>query len=121
MGHARYADESHRYARREDWDCLMWAWDSLPEVRAKWGGPGPWRQSAGGEARFALVPLVLSQQVFVFLRSLAKVGYYAGSSEALTRVPPPEYSYVPAPAVDLPLSVDRGPDEIAIDHPPRAV
>jgi hypothetical protein len=77
--------------------------------------------SAGGEARFALVPLVLSQQVFVFLRSLAKVGYYAGISEALTRVPPPEYSYVPAPAVDLPLSVDRGPDEIAIDHPPRAV
>lgn len=77
--------------------------------------------SAGGEARFALVPLILSQQVFVFLRSLAKVGYYAGISEALTRVPPPEYSYVPAPAVDLPLSVDRGADEIAIDHPPRTV
>jgi hypothetical protein len=77
--------------------------------------------SAGGEARFALVPLILSQQVFVFLRSLAKVGYYAGISEALTRVPPPEYSYVPAPAVDHPLSVDRGPDEIALDHPPRTV
>lgn len=77
--------------------------------------------SAGGEARFALVPLILSQQVFVFLRSLAKVGYYAGISEALTRVPPPEYSYVPAPAVDLPLSVDRGPDEVPFDNPPRTV
>ena len=34
--------------------------------------------SAGGEARFALVPLILTQQVFVFLRLLVKVGYYAG-------------------------------------------
>ena len=53
MGSASYADESHRYARREDWDCLMWAWDEIPEVQAKWGGPGPWRQSAGCEARYA--------------------------------------------------------------------
>ena len=52
---------------------------------------------AGGEARFALVPLILTQQVFVFVRSLVKVGYYAGISEALTRTPSPEYSYV-APA-----------------------
>jgi hypothetical protein len=50
--------------------------------------------SAGGEARFALVPLILSQQVFVFVRLLFKVGYYAGISEALTRTPSPEYSYV---------------------------
>jgi hypothetical protein len=50
--------------------------------------------SAGGEARFALVPLILTQQVFVFVRLLIKVGYYAGISEALTRMPEPEYSYV---------------------------
>jgi len=49
--------------------------------------------SAGGEARFALAPLILSQQVFVFLRCLIKVGYYAGISEALTRTLSPEYSY----------------------------
>jgi len=54
--------------------------------------------SAGGEARFALVPLIAAQQVFVFLRLLVKVGYYAGISEALSRTPSPEYSYVPAPA-----------------------
>ncbi len=54
--------------------------------------------SAGGEARFALVPLILSQQVFVFVRLLIKVGYYAGISETLTRAPSPEYSYVPRPA-----------------------
>lgn len=52
--------------------------------------------SAGGEARFALVPLILSQQVFVFIRCLIKVGYYAGISEALTRTISPEYSYAPA-------------------------
>jgi hypothetical protein len=57
--------------------------------------------SAGGEARFALVPLILSQQVFVFVRLLVKVGYYAGISEALTRTPSPEYSYV---APDAPAS-----------------
>jgi len=50
--------------------------------------------SAGGEARFALVPLILTQQVFVFVRLLLKIGYYAGVSEALTRAPSPEYSYV---------------------------
>ncbi len=55
--------------------------------------------SAGGEARLALVPLILIQQVFVFVRLLVKVGYYAGISEALSRDPSPEYSYVaPAPA-----------------------
>jgi hypothetical protein len=54
--------------------------------------------SAGGEARFALVPLILTQQVFVFLRLLVKVGYYAGISEALTRAPSPEYAYAPEPA-----------------------
>ncbi|MEK7424513.1 MAG: hypothetical protein AAB131_11820 [Actinomycetota bacterium] len=41
-----------RYARREDWDCLMWAWNELPEVQQRWGGPSPWRQSAGGEKRY---------------------------------------------------------------------
>jgi hypothetical protein len=63
--------------------------------------------SAGGEARFALVPLILAQQVFVFVRLLIKIGYYAGISEALTRVPSPEYSYVsssaPAAAHESPL------------------
>ena len=76
--------------------------------------------SAGGEARFALVPLILAQQVFVFLRSLLKVGYYAGVSEALTRVPSPEYSYVPA-AAEAAASVDRAADEPAIDGPTGAV
>ncbi len=63
--------------------------------------------SAGGEARLALAPLILIQQVFVFVRLLVKVGYYAGISEALSRDPSPEYSYVapaptpaPAPAGD---------------------
>jgi hypothetical protein len=51
--------------------------------------------SGGGEARFALVPLILAQQVFVFVRLLIKIGYYAAISEALTRIPSPEYSYVP--------------------------
>jgi hypothetical protein len=53
--------------------------------------------SAGGEARFALVPLILTQQVFVFVRCLLKVGYYASVSEVLTRVPAPEYAYLPRP------------------------
>jgi hypothetical protein len=52
-GTMSYADESHRYARREDWDCLMWAWDAIPEVQEHFGGPGPWRQAAGGETRYA--------------------------------------------------------------------
>lgn len=72
--------------------------------------------SAGGEARFALVPLILAQQVFVFLRSLLKVGYYAGVSEALTRVPSPEYSYAPPPAAEAPPpSVDRAAHEPTLD------
>ncbi|HKD10736.1 MAG TPA: hypothetical protein VKE50_01625 [Thermoanaerobaculia bacterium] len=61
--------------------------------------------SAGGEARLALVPLILTQQVFVFVRLLVKVGYYAGISDALSRDPSPEYSYVPpAPASPPPES-----------------
>lgn len=31
----------------------MWAWETIPEVQERWGGPGPWRQSAGGEKRYA--------------------------------------------------------------------
>ncbi len=58
--------------------------------------------SAGGEARFALVPLILAQQVFVFVRLLFKVGYYAAISEALTRAPSPEYSYVAGSAPPVP-------------------
>ena len=54
--------------------------------------------SAGGEARFALAPLILSQQVFVFLRCLLKVGYYAAVAEALTRTQSPEYAYASASA-----------------------
>ncbi len=76
--------------------------------------------SAGGEARFALVPLILAQQVFVFLRSLLKVGYYAGVSEALTRVPSPEYSYVPEAVATSP-SVAPAPDETALDGSPGAI
>ncbi len=76
--------------------------------------------SAGGEARFALVPLILTQQVFVFLRSLIKVGYYAGISEALTRTPSPEYSYVAGPpsAAPVPPAAD---DEPALENPAGAV
>ena len=48
-----YTDESHRYARPEDRDCLMWAWNEIPEVQATFGGPGPWRQTCGGEKRYA--------------------------------------------------------------------
>jgi hypothetical protein len=58
--------------------------------------------SAGGEARLALVPLILIQQVFVFVRLLVKVGYYAGISEALSRDPSPEYSYVAPTAAPPP-------------------
>jgi hypothetical protein len=74
--------------------------------------------SAGGEARFALVPLILTQQVFVFLRLLVKVGYYAGISEALTRTPSPEYSYVAAPPASPP---PPGDDEPALERPASAV
>jgi hypothetical protein len=67
---------------------------------------------AGGEARFALVPLILTQQAFVFLRLLVKVGYYAGISEALSRDRSPEYSYVAA----LPPSAEaRALDEAPLD------
>lgn len=74
--------------------------------------------SAGGEARFALVPLILTQQVFVFLRLLVKVGYYAAVSEALTRAPSPEYSYVPAPPVS---AEPRARDERPLDAAPERV
>jgi hypothetical protein len=81
--------------------------------------------SAGGEARFALVPLILTQQVFVFVRLFVKVGYYAGVSEALTRAPSPEYSYAPAP---VPAAKDSlapaepgGHDEGPVEHPAGGV
>jgi len=76
---------------------------------------------AGGEARFALVPLILTQQVFVFVRSLVKVGYYAGISEALTRTPPPEYSYVPAPAGGAPSGKAEVADDGAVELPAGSV
>lgn len=63
--------------------------------------------SAGGEARLALGPLILTQQVFVFVRLLIKIGYYAGISEALTRAPSPEYSYV----AETPAPVDTAATE----------
>lgn len=73
--------------------------------------------SAGGEARFALVPLILTQQVFVFVRLLVKVGYYAGISEALTRAPSPEYSYVSPASLPGPVSRKAGAsDEGALDR-----
>ena len=79
--------------------------------------------SAGGEARFALVPLILTQQVFVFVRLLVKVGYYAGVSEALMRAPSPEYSYVPvaAPAESAPAGEARAHDEASLDRPAGGV
>ncbi|MCA1582227.1 MAG: hypothetical protein LC796_12735 [Acidobacteria bacterium] len=77
--------------------------------------------SAGGEARFALVPLILTQQVFVFLRSLIKVGYYAGISEALTRTPSPEYSYVAAPSSAAPVAPPAPDDEPPLENPAGAV
>lgn len=76
--------------------------------------------SAGGEARFALVPLILTQQVFVLVRLFVKVAYYAGVSEALTRAPSPEYSYAPATAPaprDLAPSETGAVDEGPVDHP----
>ncbi len=75
--------------------------------------------SAGGEARLALVPLILTQQVFVFLRLLVKVGYYAGVSEALTRTPSPEYSFVAASAPASPAPA--GDDEAALERPAEGV
>ena len=73
---------------------------------------------AGGEARFALVPLILTQQAFVFLRLLVKVGYYAGVSEALSRDRSPEYSYVAAPVVS---AETRALDETPLDRAPEGV
>jgi hypothetical protein len=70
--------------------------------------------SAGGEARVALAPLILTQQVFVFVRLLIKIGYYAGVSEALTRAPQPEYSYVAAPGAAG--SAPPAPDEAPLDR-----
>ena len=75
---------------------------------------------AGGEARFALVPLILTQQVFVFVRCLVKVGYYAGVSEALTRVPPPEYSYVAPPGEAASRSAEAA-DDGAVEGAPGRV
>ena len=75
--------------------------------------------SAGGEARFALVPLILTQQAFVFIRLLVKVGYYAGVSEALTRTPHPEYSYVAAPTPSS--AAATGEDEPALQDSPGGV
>ncbi|MGH9317956.1 MAG: hypothetical protein ACRD1P_12725 [Thermoanaerobaculia bacterium] len=78
--------------------------------------------SAGGEARFALVPLILTQQVFVFVRLLLKVGYYAGISEALTRAPSPEYSYVSPGPLPGPGSRKAGAsDKGALDGLPGGV
>ncbi len=75
--------------------------------------------SAGGEARFALVPLILAQQFFVFVRLLIRVGYYAAVSEALTRTPEPEYSYVGGRPGPLPRRVTRrspaAPNETQLD------
>lgn len=74
--------------------------------------------SAGGEARLALVPLILTQQVFVFLRLLVKVGYYVGISEALTRMPSPEYSYVAASTAVAASAAAGAADEPLLERPP---
>jgi hypothetical protein len=75
---------------------------------------------AGGEARFALVPLILTQQFFVFVRCLVKVGYYAAVSEALTRTPSPEYSYVPSAAEEV-LAKPETADDGALQGPAGGV
>ncbi len=94
---------------------LVWSCLSTGGLYLIWLVADP---SAGGEARLALVPLILTQQVFVFVRLLVKVGYYAGISEALTRTPSPEYSYVAAPAVSVPPAPD---DEAALERPAGAI
>ncbi len=76
---------------------------------------------AGGEARFALVPLILTQQVFVFVRSLVKVGYYAAISEALTRTPSPEYSYRPSAGEPAASGKTEVADDGALQGPPAGV
>jgi hypothetical protein len=88
---------------------LFWAVGATVALYLVWLVADP---SAGGEARFALVPLILTQQIFVFVRLLVKVGYYAGISEALTRTPSPEYSYAPGPAPASPPPA--GDDEPAL-------
>ena len=75
---------------------------------------------AGGEARFALVPLILTQQVFVFVRSLVKVGYYAAVSEALLRTPSPEYSYAPSSGEPV-LPKAEAADDGALESPAGGV
>jgi hypothetical protein len=76
--------------------------------------------SAGGEARLALLPLIATQQVFVFLRCLLKVGYYAAVSEVLTKAPAPEYAYLPRPegaasaAPAEPQTPDSPPDAASV-------
>jgi hypothetical protein len=95
---------------------LVWAVASTVALYLVWFVADP---SAGGEARFALVPLIITQQVFVFARLLVKVGYYAGISEALTRAPSPEYSYVPAPPA--PSAPPPGEDEPALQDSPGGV
>jgi hypothetical protein len=75
--------------------------------------------SAGGEARFALVPLILAQQFFVFVRLLIRVGYYAAVSEALTRTPEPEYSYVAGAAPGSTSSAGT-PQAASPGNPPAA-
>lgn len=76
---------------------------------------------AGGEARFALVPLILTQQVFVFVRLLVKVGYYAGISEALTRTPSPEYSYVAPEGPPAPSGKVETIDDVTLQRPSGGV
>lgn len=88
---------------------LLWSVVTTVGLYLVWWVVDP---SAGGEARFALVPLILTQQVFVFLRLVVKVGYYAGISEALTRAPSPEYSYASAPPSSPPPA---GEDEPALE------
>ena len=63
------------------------------------------------------LPLIIAQQVFVFVRLLIKVGYYAAISEALTRLPEPEYSYVAGDAGGAPRAASSAPaaNEVPLD------
>jgi hypothetical protein len=101
---------------------LLWAVGSTVALYLVWLVADP---SAGGEARFALVPLILTQQIFVFVRLLVKVGYYAGMSEALTRTPSPEYSYVstapPPSRSEADLAAPAGEDEAPLQDPAGSV
>jgi hypothetical protein len=45
-------DYRERFARTEDFECLKWLWEDVPEVKRHFGGWVPFVQSIRGEARY---------------------------------------------------------------------